>query len=130
PGASADIETEWSPFKTALLSAATKCCGTKRNGVLPGGHRCTSWWSPEVKRAVTEKKRLFKSWIARKTPETRRQYEEARNEAGRVVAYTERKNRGNSCSAHILEEKFVRGRRNICSVCTTLKSSFSEDQLF
>jgi len=79
-------------FKNALLDAATNCCGhnsprgLKRVQVAHDGRSRTSWWTPEVKQAVGEKKALFKLWIAKKTPENRTRYEEARRAAARVVA--------------------------------------------
>ena len=86
PSMTADVETEWSLFKNALLGAATEHCGLKRVGVAHDGRTRTSWWTPEVKQAVGKKKVLFKQWIANKTPETCRRYHEARREAKKVVA--------------------------------------------
>ena len=86
PRTTADVETEWGQFKEALLGAATECCGLKRVGSSQAGRRCTSWWTPDVKRCVAEKKTRFQQWIARRTPETRREYEEARRAAARMVA--------------------------------------------
>jgi exonuclease III len=86
PETAADVETEWTMFRTALLGAATECCGLKRVGMAHDGRTLTSWWTPEVKQAVGEKKVCFKQWIADKTLSNRTRYEEARRAAAEVVA--------------------------------------------
>lgn len=86
PGVEADVETEWTLLKSAILGAAVSCCGLKRVGVTPGGHKRTPWWNQDVKRIVGEKKACFRQWLANKTPFTRSRYEESRRAAARAVA--------------------------------------------
>ena len=86
PEAVADVETEWRLLKEAILGTAVEVCGLKRVGVAHGGNKRTPWWNQEVQKAVGEKKVLFKLWIANKTPDTRKRYEEARRAASKMVA--------------------------------------------
>ena len=73
PPKEADVETEWSLFRTAILGAATETCGVKRIGP-PIRQKRTPWWNDEVRTVVAEKKAAYRAWIGRQTAETRQKY--------------------------------------------------------
>ena len=60
----ADVETEWSPFCTAILGAAIETCAVKRIGPAIGQKR-TPWWNDEVRAVAAEKKAVYRAWIGR-----------------------------------------------------------------
>jgi hypothetical protein len=80
-----DVQQEWELFKSALLAAASECCGLKRLGVPNGNDKRTCWWTPEVQDAVRAKKEAFKRWLNAKTPSTRMLYSEACKTAASAV---------------------------------------------
>jgi exonuclease III len=86
PSEQLDVETEWSLFKTGLLSAATKACGWKRVGSALVGGRRTPWWTEDVRTAVNEKKKAYKAWLGNPSQASRQIYEEKRKLAKIVVA--------------------------------------------
>ena len=85
PPKEADVETEWSLFRTAILGAATETCGVKRIGP-PIGEKRTPWWNDEVRTVVAEKKAAYRAWIGRQTAETRQKYLQARDKTKEVVS--------------------------------------------
>ena len=64
PSKEADVETEWSLFRTSILGAATEMCRVKRIGP-PIGQKRTFWWNDEVRAVVAEKKAAYRAWIER-----------------------------------------------------------------
>ena len=60
PPKEADVETEWSLFRTSILGAATETCGVKRIGP-PTGQKRTSRWNDEVRAVVAEKKAAYRA---------------------------------------------------------------------
>ena len=79
PTSTADIETEWCLFRTAVITSATNCCGRKRVGGTKSSEKRTPWWNQEVKEAIRAKKVAYKVWLANKSSlELRSQYSEVR----------------------------------------------------
>ena len=64
----ANVETEWSLFRTSILEAAAETCGVKRIGP-PIGQKRTPWWNGEVRAVVAEKKAAYRAWTGRQTAE-------------------------------------------------------------
>ena len=64
PPKEADVETEWSLFRTSIFGAATETCGVKRIEP-PVGQKRTSWWNDEVRAVVAEEKAAYRTWIGR-----------------------------------------------------------------
>ena len=58
PTSSDDIETEWCLFRTAVITSATKCYGSKRVGGTKSSKKRTFWGNQEVKEAIRAKKWL------------------------------------------------------------------------
>ena len=87
-----DIETEWSLFRTAVITSATSCCGRKRVGGTKNSEKRTPWWNQEVKEAICAKKVAYKAWLANKSSvELRLQYSEARRAAATKVKLSKEK---------------------------------------
>ena len=85
PPKEADVETEWSPFRTSILGAATEMCGVKRIGPSIGQKR-TPWWNDEVRAVVAEKKAAYRSRISRQTAETWQKYLQTRDKTKEIIA--------------------------------------------
>ena len=86
PASTADIETQWCLFRTAVIAFATNCCGRKRIGGTKSSEKRTPWWNQEVKEAIRAKKVAYKAWLANKSSlELRSQYSEARKAAATKV---------------------------------------------
>ena len=81
----ADVETEWSLFRTAILGAATETCGVKRIGP-PISQKRTPWWNDEIHAVVAEKRAAYRAWVGRQTAETRHKYLQERDKTTEVVA--------------------------------------------
>ena len=81
PPKEADVETEWSLFRTPMLGAATETCEVKRIG-----QKRTPWWNDEVRAVVAEKKAAYRAWISRQTAEIRLKYRQTRDKTKEVVA--------------------------------------------
>ena len=64
----ADVETEWSLFRTSIFEAATEACGVKRIGP-PISQKRTPWWNGEFCAVVAEKKAAYRAWIGWQTAE-------------------------------------------------------------
>ena len=85
PPKEADVETEWSLFRTSILGAATETCGMKRIGP-PIGQKKIPWWNDEARAVVAEKKATYRAWVGRQTAQTRQKYLQTRDKTKEVVA--------------------------------------------
>ena len=63
------MESEWAMFRTAIVEAAARSCGSKVAGAKHSGNPRTHWWTPGVKETVKLKKETCRSWLAWGTPE-------------------------------------------------------------
>ena len=131
PPKEADVETEWSLFRTAILGAATETCGVKRIGP-PVGQKRTPWWNDEVRAVVAEKKAAYRAWIGRQTAETRQKYLQARDKTKEVVAKakaTSWENFGHRLKSDYLSAGKVfwqtirRLRKGACPIICTIKNA-------
>ena len=84
PPKKADIEAEWSLFRTAILGAATETCGVKRIGPTICQKR-TAWRNHEVCAVVAEKQAAHRAWTGLQTAATRQKYLPAREWTKEVV---------------------------------------------
>ena len=78
-----DVEKSWSELKEGLVGASSGVCGIVKR--RHGGGKRSRWWNEEVKLAVRRKKLLYKRFLDTDTDEAKRQYNEAKTEAQRVV---------------------------------------------
>ena len=83
-----DIEKEWENMKEKNIQIAKEVIETKR--VSGGKKKKTLWWTEEVREAVKKKSVAFRKWMKRRNPESRAEYEAARNEAERVKTRAKR----------------------------------------
>lgn len=51
------MEEEWEFLKETIINAAEDVLGVK---VKYGTKKCTAWWNPQVKEAVSEKIKAFR----------------------------------------------------------------------
>ena len=131
PPKEADVETEWSLFRTAILGAATETCGVKRIGP-PIGQKRTPWWNDEVRTVVAEKKAAYRAWIGRQTAETRQKYLQARDKTKEVVSKakaTSWENFGHRLESDYLSASKVfwqtirRLRKGACPIICSIKNA-------
>jgi exonuclease III len=73
PSTELDVETEWSLFKTGIISAATKTCGLKCVANGPA-KRSTPWWTEELQLLVQEKKKAYRAWLNMPNSDSRGAY--------------------------------------------------------
>ena len=86
PDVSEDIEKEWLPFRSAIISSAAVSCGQKRLRVAGDSEKRTPWWNQEVKKAILAKKDAFKAWLQNKSSsDLQSRYTEARKAATLAV---------------------------------------------
>ncbi|KAK3517717.1 hypothetical protein QTP70_016386 [Hemibagrus guttatus] len=81
-----DIESEWTMFSTSIVDAAIRSCGRKVSGAGRGGNPRTQWWTLEVRDAVKLKKKSYRAWLARGTPEAAEAYRQAKRTTAVVVS--------------------------------------------
>ena len=86
PDESEDIEKEWLPFRSAIISSAAESCGRKRLRVAGDSEKRTPWWNQDVKEAIRAKKDAFKAWLQdRSSSDLQSRYTEARKAATSAV---------------------------------------------
>ena len=78
-----DATKAWSKLKEDLVGASSSVCGVVKR--RHGGEKRSRWWNEEVKLAVKRKKLLCKRFLDTGTDEAKRQYNEAKTEAKRMV---------------------------------------------
>ncbi len=86
PGMAGDMESEWAMFHATIVEAAVLSCGCKVAGASCGGNPQTSWWTPEVRRAVRLKRESYRAWMACGTTEAANCYWQARQCVALAVA--------------------------------------------
>ena len=84
-----NTETRWTKLKEAVNKAAEESIGVK----YVGGKmkKCTPWWTDEVRDAVREKMRRFRSFMKHQTEEKKDQYKAACREAENVKRNAKKK---------------------------------------
>ena len=78
-----DVEKAWGELKEGLVEASSSVWGVVKR--RHSGEKRSRWWNEEVKLAVRKKKLLYKRFLDTGTDETKRQYNEVKTEAKRVV---------------------------------------------
>ena len=78
-----DAAKAWSELKEGLVGASSSVWGVVKR--RHSGEKRSRWWNEEVKLAVRRKKLLYKRFLDTGTDEAKRQYNEAKTEAKRVV---------------------------------------------
>ena len=56
------MDETWSIFKASLNKTLSKACGVKKAG--KGLVKKISWWNDNVKEAIKDKKKLYKTWVS------------------------------------------------------------------
>ena len=134
PSKEADVETEWSLFRTSILGIATEMCGVKPIGP-PIGQKRTPWQNDEVCAVVAEKKYAYRAWVGQQTAETRQKYLQARDKTKEAVAKakaTSWENFGHRLESDYLSAGKVfwqtihRLRRGACPMIYSIKSAFGD----
>ena len=78
-----DVEKAWKELKEGIVEAASRVCGVvKRTKCRKKRSR---WWNEEVREAVKKKKLMYRRLLDTGTEESRREYNEAKVEAKKVV---------------------------------------------
>ena len=78
-----NVDEAWDSFKTVLLDTIREACGIKKTGGR--NRKATAWWNEEVKDAIKEKKKLYKTWVKTKDEEDYIKYRLARRHSKKVV---------------------------------------------
>ena len=135
PPKKADIETEWSLFRTVILGAATETCAVECIG-LPIGQKRIAWWNDEVCSVVAENKAAYRTWIGRQTAEIRQKYLQARDRIKEIVAKAKAISWENSgsrlefsyLSAHKIFWQTIgrRLRKRTCPIICSVKNASGE----
>ncbi|KAK3544081.1 hypothetical protein QTP86_001153 [Hemibagrus guttatus] len=73
-------------FSTSIVDTAIRSCGRKVSGAGRGGNPRTQWWTLEVRDAVKLKKKSYRAWLARGTPEAAEAYRQAKQTTAVVVS--------------------------------------------
>ncbi|KAK3537069.1 hypothetical protein QTP70_000867 [Hemibagrus guttatus] len=81
-----DIESEWTMFSTSIVDPAIRSCGRKVSGAGRGGNPRTQWWTLEVRDAIKLKKKSYRAWLARGTPEAAEAYRQAKRTTAVVIS--------------------------------------------
>ena len=78
-------EKEWIDFKDIIQGTAETMVGQKK----PGGQqkKATAWWNEETRQATKLKKELYKKWLKDPTPQTKEQYQSARDATSQQVEF-------------------------------------------
>ncbi|KAK3524140.1 hypothetical protein QTP70_018026 [Hemibagrus guttatus] len=61
-------------FSSSIVDTANRSCGRKVSGAGCGSNTRTQWWTVEVRDAVKLKKKSYRAWLARGTPEAAEAY--------------------------------------------------------
>ncbi|KAK3507178.1 hypothetical protein QTP70_009513 [Hemibagrus guttatus] len=80
-----DIESEWTMFSSSIVDVAIRSCGCKVSGASRSGNPRTQWWTLEARDAVKLKKKSYRAWLARGTPEAAEAYQQAKRTVAGVV---------------------------------------------
>ena len=92
PDPSEDIEKEWLPFTSAIISSAAESCGRKWLGVAGDSEKRTPWRNQEVVEAIRAKKDAFKALLQdRSSYDLQSRYTEARKAATSAVKKSKEK---------------------------------------
>ncbi|KAL8606613.1 hypothetical protein ACOMHN_009498 [Nucella lapillus] len=86
---SLNVDEAWGIFKTVLLDTIKEAGGTKKTGAR--NRKATAWWNKEVKVAIKEKKKLYKTWVKSKDEEDYIKYRLARRHSKKVVRTAQEK---------------------------------------
>ena len=78
-----NVDEAWDSFKTVLLDTIREACGIKKTGGR--NRKATAWWNEEVKDAIKEKKKLYKTWVKTKDEEDYIKYRLARGHSKKIV---------------------------------------------
>ena len=104
PREAGDIEFEWTMFSASIVDVAVRSCGRKFSGACHGGNPRTWWWTLEVRDAVKMKKESYRAWLAQGTPETAKEYRQAKRAA--ALAVTEAKTQAWEKLGEAMEEDY------------------------
>ena len=77
------MDETWSVFRASLKETLSRACGIKNAG--KGPVKKTPWWNDNVKEAIKDKKKLYKTWVRSKLEEDYIKYILARRRCNIVV---------------------------------------------
>ncbi|KAK3523270.1 hypothetical protein QTP86_028470 [Hemibagrus guttatus] len=72
-------------FSSSIVDVAIRSCGCKVSGASRSGNPRTQWWTLEARDAVKLKKKSYRAWLARGTPEAAEAYQQAKRTVAGVV---------------------------------------------
>ena len=104
-----NVDEAWDNFKTVLLATIREACGIKKTGGR--NRKATAWWNKEVKDAITEKKKLYKTWVKTKDEEDYIKYRLARRHSKKVVRTAK-------------EKAWTQYGEKLCETCKTSPREF------
>ncbi|CAK9296895.1 unnamed protein product [Gordionus sp. m RMFG-2023] len=84
------VNDKWEAMKKAWVMTTEEVCGWTKG---PPRHKETWWWSPEVAKAVDEKRRCFKVWYNSKENSDNDIYKMAKRNAKKLIAKAQEEKR-------------------------------------
>lgn len=84
-----NLEYLWSEFKNAIYTATKEACGT---AVIRENKKQTSWWREDIRKAVKEKKEIWRRYLKNRNEQNYRSYKEIRKYCKELIISAKRQN--------------------------------------